>query len=84
VEGSVTDAGLPVRVRQANLAPELRTLPTSGEAGAGGAVRRAPEQVRQMMSAYQSGTRRGRTDAARLLEGSRAGDRSDDGDDPTT
>ncbi|WFE66876.1 nitrate- and nitrite sensing domain-containing protein [Micromonospora sp. WMMD714] len=84
VEGPVTDAGLPVRVRQANLAPELRTLPTGGEAGAGGAVRRAPEQVRQMMSAYQSGTRRGRTDAARLLEGSRTGDRSDDGDDAAT
>ncbi|WP_255597660.1 hypothetical protein [Micromonospora sp. RL09-050-HVF-A] len=84
VEGPVTDAGLPVRVRQANLAPELRDPPTGGETGAGAAVRRAPEQVRQMMSAYQSGTRRGRTDAARLSEGTRSGDRSDDADRPAT
>ncbi|WP_328345032.1 sensor histidine kinase [Micromonospora sp. NBC_00421] len=84
VEGPVTDAGLPVRVRQANLAPELRASPTGGETGAGGAVRRAPEQVRQLMSAYQSGTRRGRADAARLLEGSGTGGRSEDGDDPAT
>ncbi|MBO4163596.1 sensor histidine kinase [Micromonospora antibiotica] len=84
VEGPVTDAGLPVRVRQANLAPELREPPTGGETGAGAAVRRAPEQVRQMMSAYQSGTRRGRTDAARLSEGTRSGDRSDDADRPAT
>ncbi|MFI9641525.1 nitrate- and nitrite sensing domain-containing protein [Micromonospora sp. NPDC051925] len=84
VEGPVTDAGLPVRVRQANLAPELRASPTGGETGAGGAGRRAPDQVRQMMSAYQSGTRRGRTDAARLLDGTRTGDRSDDGNSPAT
>ncbi|MEU1607325.1 sensor histidine kinase [Micromonospora matsumotoense] len=84
VEGPVTDAGLPVRVRQANLAPELRASPTGGETGVGGPVRRAPEQVRQMMSAYQSGTRRGRTDAARLQEGTRTGDGSDDADSPAT
>ncbi|MEV0943880.1 nitrate- and nitrite sensing domain-containing protein [Micromonospora wenchangensis] len=78
VEGPVTDAGLPVRVRQANLAPELRASPGAGETGAAGTPRRAPEQVRQLMSAYQSGTRRGRSDAARLLEGTRAGERPDD------
>ncbi|MGV9978871.1 nitrate- and nitrite sensing domain-containing protein [Micromonospora wenchangensis] len=82
VEGPVTDAGLPVRVRQANLAPELRASPGAGETGAAGTPRRAPEQVRQLMSAYQSGTRRGRSDAARLLEGTRAGERPDDADDP--
>ncbi|WP_431925140.1 nitrate- and nitrite sensing domain-containing protein [Micromonospora wenchangensis] len=82
VEGPVTDAGLPVRVRQANLAPELRASPSVGETGAAGTPRRAPEQVRQLMSAYQSGTRRGRSDAARLLEGTRAGERPDDADDP--
>ncbi|MEV4847393.1 nitrate- and nitrite sensing domain-containing protein [Micromonospora matsumotoense] len=84
VEGPVTDAGLPVRVRQANLAPELRASPTGGETGVGVPVRRAPEQVRQMMSAYQSGTRRGRTDAARLQEGTRTGDGSNDADSPAT
>ncbi|MFJ8686852.1 sensor histidine kinase [Micromonospora wenchangensis] len=82
VEGPVTDAGLPVRVRQANLAPELRASPNTGETGAAGTPRRAPEQVRQLMSAYQSGTRRGRRDAARLLEGTRAGEWPDDADDP--
>ncbi|WP_422755475.1 nitrate- and nitrite sensing domain-containing protein [Micromonospora sp. WMMD708] len=82
VEGPVTDAGLPVRVRQANLAPELRASPGTGEPAAAGSPRRAPEQVRQLMSAYQSGTRRGRSDAARLLEGTRAGERPDDADDP--
>ncbi|QDY09632.1 HAMP domain-containing protein [Micromonospora sp. HM134] len=82
VEGPVTDAGLPVRVRQANLAPELRASPNAGETGAVGPPRRAPEQVRQLMSAYQSGTRRGRSDAARLLEGTRAGERPDDADNP--
>ncbi|MFJ6196532.1 nitrate- and nitrite sensing domain-containing protein [Micromonospora sp. NPDC092111] len=80
VEGSVTDAGLPVRVRQANMAPELRAAPA---AGADGPLRRAPEQVRQMMSAYQAGTRRGRTEAARLLD-TRTGDGSDPGDGPAT
>ncbi|MFE7872029.1 nitrate- and nitrite sensing domain-containing protein [Micromonospora humida] len=82
VEGPVTDAGLPVRVRQANLAPGLRASPSAGETTAAGTPRRAPEQIRQLMSAYQSGTRRGRSDAARLLEGTRAGDRPDAADNP--
>ncbi|MEV4769457.1 sensor histidine kinase [Micromonospora humida] len=82
VEGPVTDAGLPVRVRQANLAPGLRASPSAGETAAAGTPRRAPEQIRQLMSAYQSGTRRGRSDAARLLEGTRAGDRPDAADNP--
>ncbi|MFY1583450.1 nitrate- and nitrite sensing domain-containing protein [Micromonospora sp. WMMD734] len=82
VEGPVTDAGLPVRVRQASLAPELRAAPSTGETAAAGAPRRAPEQVRQLMSAYQSGTRRGRSDAARLSEGTRSGERPDDADNP--
>ncbi|MEV0005720.1 nitrate- and nitrite sensing domain-containing protein [Micromonospora sp. NPDC050980] len=71
----VTDAGLPVRVRQASLNPELRH--EQSEAGSDGSedAARAPEQVRRMMSSYQSGTRRGRTDAARLLGGAHgAGD----------
>ncbi|MBB5115060.1 nitrate- and nitrite sensing domain-containing protein [Micromonospora echinospora] len=65
----VTDAGLPVRVRQASLAPELRHDQTEADEDAADDddTARAPEQVRRMMSSYQSGTRRGRTDAARLL-----------------
>ncbi|SBT44176.1 sensor histidine kinase [Micromonospora auratinigra] len=64
-----TDSGLPVRVRQASLVPELRPEASTPDAPAAEDTVRAPEQVRRMMSSYQSGTRRGRTDAARLLGG---------------
>ncbi|WP_229400034.1 sensor histidine kinase [Micromonospora okii] len=64
-----TDAGLPVRVRQANIVPELREDPSARQADDDEEedTFRPPEQVRRMMSSYQTGTRRGRTDAARLL-----------------
>ncbi|MEU2615781.1 nitrate- and nitrite sensing domain-containing protein [Micromonospora sp. NPDC007271] len=81
-----TDLGLPVRVRQASLAPELRQEPSNPdtEQDDDEAVR-PPEQVRRMMSSYQSGTRRGRTDAARLLDGAHgAGDEPDSGDGQAT
>ncbi|MDG4785372.1 nitrate- and nitrite sensing domain-containing protein [Micromonospora sp. WMMD1102] len=63
---SLTPSGLPVRVRQASLAQPLREgadrpEPESAEE----ATPRTPEQIRRMMSAYQSGTRRGRSDAER-------------------
>ncbi|MEU8289281.1 nitrate- and nitrite sensing domain-containing protein [Micromonospora sp. NPDC048905] len=64
-----TDSGLPVRVRQANIVPELRDDPAATEDDDDLDAVRAPEQVRRMMSSYQTGTRRGRTDAARLLGG---------------
>ncbi|QLQ36845.1 nitrate- and nitrite sensing domain-containing protein [Micromonospora robiginosa] len=67
----VTDAGLPVRVRQASLNPELRHEQSDADDDGAEDAARAPEQVRRMMSSYQSGTRRGRTDAARLLGGAR-------------
>ncbi|WP_456152683.1 nitrate- and nitrite sensing domain-containing protein [Micromonospora zamorensis] len=66
-EADRTNAGLPVRVRQASIAPELRDEPAT-ESDHDDVVRQ-PEQVRKMMSSYQTGTRRGRTDAARLLGG---------------
>ncbi|WP_156184816.1 hypothetical protein [Allosalinactinospora lopnorensis] len=52
---------LPKRRRQANLAPQLRS-DGAHEAPEGGAQEpaRAPEDVRRMFSAFQSGTRRGR------------------------
>jgi hypothetical protein len=61
-----TEDGLPRRVRQANLVPQLRRP-------AGGPVpddeetvpMRSPEQMRSIMSALQQGTTRGRIDAAR-------------------
>ncbi|SCF03119.1 sensor histidine kinase [Micromonospora chokoriensis] len=67
-EAARTDSGLPVRVRQANIVPELRDDPAESD-GDDEDVVRPPEQVRRMMSSYQTGTRRGRTDAARLLGG---------------
>ncbi|TDB74309.1 nitrate- and nitrite sensing domain-containing protein [Micromonospora sp. KC721] len=68
----VTDLGLPMRIRQASIVPELRGGPPgeAPERGTGELPPRPPEQVRQMMSSYQTGTRRGRTEAARLLGGS--------------
>ncbi|MFG1837532.1 nitrate- and nitrite sensing domain-containing protein [Micromonospora sp. NPDC049175] len=68
-EAARTDSGLPVRVRQANIVPELRDDPAASETDDDEDVVRPPEQVRRMMSSYQTGTRRGRTDAARLLGG---------------
>jgi len=66
-EGSLTPSGLPVRVRQASIAPPLAgdgagaSGPTSEEG-----VRREPDQIRKMMSSYQTGTRRGRSQSERL------------------
>ncbi|WP_089156106.1 sensor histidine kinase [Micromonospora sp. NBS 11-29] len=82
----VTDAGLPVRVRQANLVPELRhDQPDEADDDGPDDTARAPEQVRRMMSSYQSGTRRGRTDAARLLGGAHgAGGGPADGNEQVT
>ncbi|MEV4714730.1 nitrate- and nitrite sensing domain-containing protein [Micromonospora sp. NPDC049374] len=85
IELTRTESGLPVRVRQASLAPGLRAEPEAVEAG--GDVIREPEQVRRMMSSYQTGTRRGRSDAARLLgAGGRLGpdDEPEDADQQAT
>jgi signal transduction histidine kinase len=70
-EGGRTASGLPMRVRQANLAPALRKDPAAEPqtTTADDEVHRQPEKIRRMMSAYQTGTLRGRTDAARLGEG---------------
>ncbi|MFD1085384.1 nitrate- and nitrite sensing domain-containing protein [Micromonospora andamanensis] len=85
IEVSRTESGLPVRVRQASLAPALRAEPEAVQADDD--VVREPEQVRRMMSSYQTGTRRGRSDAARLLgSGGRPGpdDEPDDADQQAT
>ncbi|GAA3387312.1 nitrate- and nitrite sensing domain-containing protein [Streptomyces roseoviridis] len=56
-------ADLPRRVRQASLVPQLREAPApapyAAPAPAGGAGERTPEQVRDRMSAYRDGWRRG-------------------------
>ncbi|MGR6320932.1 nitrate- and nitrite sensing domain-containing protein [Micromonospora soli] len=80
-----TESGLPVRVRQASLVPELHSDPSIMDDDQDDDAVRQPEQVRRMMSSYQSGTRRGRTDAARLLGGAHgAGGGPDPGDEQAT
>ncbi|MBO3739768.1 sensor histidine kinase [Actinoplanes flavus] len=65
LSGCVTgEDGLPRRVRQASLAPQLRQAPPAEEPPST-APPRSPEQVRTLMSALQLGTTRGRVDAAR-------------------
>jgi signal transduction histidine kinase len=56
----LAEDGLPRRVRQGSLAPQLR----APAADPPSAPTRAPEQVRSIMSALQSGTNRGRLAAA--------------------
>ncbi|QFG24395.1 nitrate- and nitrite sensing domain-containing protein [Actinomadura sp. WMMB 499] len=58
---------LPKRVRQENMAAQLRedepaARPPASDAAEGPAVRRTPEEARAMMSSIQRGTRRGRAE----------------------
>lgn len=53
---SGTHAGLPRRVRQANLAPQLKDPPPEPEQPA----ERSPDEVRDLFSAFQRGTQRAR------------------------
>ncbi|MWA06382.1 hypothetical protein F8568_039770 [Actinomadura sp. LD22] len=59
-----THAGLPRRVRQENLAPQLRKepppLPPPVGGGTAGGVARSPEEARSLMASVQQGWRRGR------------------------
>jgi hypothetical protein len=59
-----TRGGLPKRVRQQSLAPQLqhddRTVVLAAEDVAVPATTRSPEQLRRMMSSFQAGTVRGR------------------------
>jgi signal transduction histidine kinase len=59
-----TEDGLPRRVRQASLAPQLRRA-AGDDPGEDTVAFRSPEQVRSIMSALQHGTTRGRVDASR-------------------
>ena len=58
---AITPDGLPKRVRQASLAPQLRETPVDQTETQ---PVRSPEQVREIMSALQRGTNRGRLAAA--------------------
>jgi hypothetical protein len=57
-----TPSGLPLRSRQASLAKSLRTnpAPTVDEPGKAGPSR-TPEEIRKLMTSYQSGTKRARS-----------------------
>ncbi|MGW2214421.1 sensor histidine kinase [Nonomuraea sp. NPDC001684] len=57
---SGTHAGLPRRVRQANLAPQLKEEPPEPEPQA----ERSPDEVRDLFSAFQRGTQRAREEAS--------------------
>jgi signal transduction histidine kinase len=63
---------LPRRVRQANIAPQLREeqAPPPAEAAPQPRPERSPEDLRAMMSAIQTGTRRGREETQGDGEGS--------------
>lgn len=69
-----TPGGLPLRVPQASLAPALKEEPPPvGAAAEEDDDERSPEEIRAMMGSLQSGTRLGRTDAARLMGERRPG-----------
>ncbi|MGW4796374.1 sensor histidine kinase [Nonomuraea sp. NPDC004297] len=69
-----TPGGLPLRVPQANLAPALRDdTPTQPDFEEND-DERSPEEIRAMMGSLQSGTRRGRSQAAKMLEEQQGGD----------
>ncbi|WP_272493100.1 sensor histidine kinase [Jidongwangia harbinensis] len=71
-EQPTTAEGLPRRVRQASLAPQLRGGPAEDQRET--QPTRSPEQVRSLMSALQRGTTRGRLAAAGLDPDSNAAD----------
>jgi signal transduction histidine kinase len=69
--GEVTDEfDLPRRVRQANLAPQLRESPATETADNTGKrkAERSPDEIRDSLSAMQRGWERGRSDSAPLPE----------------
>jgi hypothetical protein len=72
---NVDELGLPRRVRQASLAPQLRDDDPNPPAAAadGPAGDRSPEQSRSLMSAIQHGWQRGRSDADPSGPGAGAG-----------
>ncbi|MFI5840198.1 nitrate- and nitrite sensing domain-containing protein [Catenuloplanes sp. NPDC051500] len=68
-EGTTTMDGLPKRVRQANLAPKLRPGLQSAVPAVPEAAPRSPDQARNLMSALQAGTNRGRKAAEAMMTG---------------
>ncbi|MFF4773780.1 nitrate- and nitrite sensing domain-containing protein [Microtetraspora fusca] len=65
-EPAFTPSGLPFRVPQASIAPALRDDAQAGAADEDDDDR-SPEEIRKIMGSFQSGTRRGRSDASKLV-----------------
>ncbi|GAA3069409.1 sensor histidine kinase [Streptosporangium carneum] len=77
-DSSHTPGGLPRRVPQTHLAAPLQEdEPSSRKADHDDADERSPEMIRAAMASFQEGTRRGRSDAAQLLD--KEGGRADGG-----
>ncbi|MFG3436680.1 nitrate- and nitrite sensing domain-containing protein [Nonomuraea sp. NPDC047897] len=69
-----TPSGLPFRVPQANLNPALKADPPPVPAvDEEDDDERSPEEIRAMMGSLQSGTRLGRSEAAKLMDDQRSG-----------
>ncbi|MEU7802600.1 nitrate- and nitrite sensing domain-containing protein [Micromonospora arborensis] len=73
-----TPGGLPVRVRQRSIAPQLRDSSGPGEDSGDSEPARSPDRVRRMMTLYQKGSQRGRADAERLDDGDAGSAGADD------
>ncbi|MFF3665016.1 sensor histidine kinase [Microtetraspora malaysiensis] len=67
-EPAFTPSGLPFRVPQASIAPALRDDTPTGAADEDEDDDRSPEEIRKIMGSFQSGTRRGRSDASKLAD----------------
>ncbi|MCC5577441.1 nitrate- and nitrite sensing domain-containing protein [Microtetraspora sp. AC03309] len=65
-EPSYTPSGLPFRVPQASIAPALRDDSPVAAGGENDDDDRSPEEIRKIMGSFQSGTRRGRSEASKL------------------
>ncbi|MFC3979844.1 sensor histidine kinase [Streptosporangium jomthongense] len=77
-QGTPRPRALPRRVRQANLAPQLRQEPPEGpEPGPAEAPERSPDEARALFSAFQAGARRGREEEKPDLAHHRTGDKED-------
>ena len=59
VQAELTENGLPQRIRQMNLAPQLRDSRAAAPRAAAAASPRSPEKARSVMSAFRQGWRLG-------------------------
>jgi signal transduction histidine kinase len=60
IDATESPDGLPRRIRQRSLAPQLRDEPTDDESATPGAASRSPDEMRAMMSSFQAATNRAR------------------------